>query len=232
MFPARSLDGMVMTDAIHWPGSKSPTYGKELIETMMRVPPLETERLMIRPLAMGDLEEVHQVLDLTDADFGTEGASTRDERERWLQWTILSYEELARLNQPPYGDRAIALKQTRQMIGVCGFVPGFGPFGQLHTGSQDTLAHLNAPEYGLFYAISPAYQRQGYATEATRALIDYAFTHLDLKQIIATTTYENVASIAVMSKVGMRIAKNPFPDPPWFQVVGVLANTLTGSAPT
>lgn len=196
---------------------------------MMRVPPLETERLLIRPFIMDDVEGIHQLLDqdLISADFGTEGAKTRDEREQWLQWTILSYEELDKLNQPPYGERAIVLKQTQQLIGACGFVPCFGPFGQLpssRSASPDAVAHFNTPEFGLFYALSPAYQRQGYTTEAAQALIDYAFTQLDLQRIVATTTYENVASINVMRKVGMRIEKNPFPDPFWFQVVGILEN--------
>ncbi len=196
---------------------------------MMRVPPLETERLLIRPFTMADLDAIHQMLDLDllTADFGTEGANTRQERDHWLQWTILSYEALARLNQPPYGDRAVVLKQTQQVIGACGFVPCFAPFGQLpawRSASYDAVAHFNSPEFGLFYALSPAYQRQGYATEAARALIDYAFTQLQLKRIVATTAHENVASIGVMRKVGMRIEKNPHPDPPWFQVVGILEN--------
>ncbi len=194
---------------------------------MMRVPPLETERLVIRPFTIEDLDDIHRILDidLMIADFGTEGAITRQEREQWLQWTILSYEELARLNQPPYGDRAIVLKQTQQIIGACGFVPSFAPFRQLLSASHDAGAHFNSPAFGLFYAFSPAYQRQGYATEATQALIDYAFRELQLKRIVATTTYENVASIAVMRKVGMRIEKNIYLDPPWFQVVGILENS-------
>ena len=91
----------------------------------MRIPPLETERLVICPFIMDDLDAIHQLLDidLSEAEFGTEGATTRSERERWLQWTIASYEELAKLYQPPYGDRAIVLKQTQQVIGACGFVP-------------------------------------------------------------------------------------------------------------
>lgn len=54
---------------------------------MMRVPPLETERLIIRPFTLDDLDAVHQLLDvdLRDADFGNEGATTRDERQKWLQ---------------------------------------------------------------------------------------------------------------------------------------------------
>src|SRR5260221_696273 len=194
---------------------------------MMRVPPLETERLVIRRLTIEDLDDIHRILDidLIIADFGTVGAITRQGREQSLQWTILSYEELARLNQPPYGDRAIVLKQTQQIIGACGFVPSFAPFRQLLSASHDAGAHFNSPAFGLFYAFSPAYQRQGYATEATQALIDYAFRELQLKRIVATTTYENVASIAVMRKVGMRIEKNIYLDPPWFQVVGILENS-------
>jgi RimJ/RimL family protein N-acetyltransferase len=195
----------------------------------MPVPALETERLLIRPFSMQDLDAIHQILDidLMTADMGGEQAKTRQEREGWLQWTICSYQELAKLSQPPYGDRAVVLKPTQQVIGACGFVPSFGPFGQLpsmHSADQDIDAHFNSPEFGLYYALSPSYQRQGYATEATKALIDYAFRQLSLKRIVATTTYGNAASMGVMRKVGMRIEKNPYPDPPWFQVVGILEN--------
>jgi len=201
---------------------------------MSPVPPIETERLLIRPFTMDDLDAIHQILDidLMTVDFGIEGAKTRHEREQWLQWTMLSYEELAKLNQPPYGDRAVVLKQTQQVIGACGFVPCLAPFGQLpswHSANYDAVARLNSPECGLFYALSSAYQRQGYATEATQALINYAFTQLQLKRIVATTQYENVASMGVMRNVGMRIEKNPYPDPPWFQVVGILENSPANS---
>jgi ribosomal-protein-alanine N-acetyltransferase len=43
-----------------------------------------------------------------------------------------------------------------------------------------------------------------------------------LQRVVATTTYNNAASIRVMQKLGMTIERNPLPDPPWFQVVGVL----------
>jgi len=200
---------------------------------MMGVPPLETERLIVRPFTMDDLDDVHQLLDvdLHDADFGSEGAVTRDERQQWLRWTVMSYEELAKLYQPPYGERAVTLKQTGQVIGACGYVPCFAPFGQLplfRSGSTDTAdsvaERLFTAEFGLFYAFSPAFQRQGYATEATRALIDFAFGQLNLRRIVATTMYDNAASMGVMRKLGMRIERNPFADPPWFQVVGVLEN--------
>lgn len=89
------------------------------------MPTLETARLVLRPLSMDDLEAIHRTLDveLREAEFGSEGAQSLDERRRWLQWTVLSYEQLARLYQPPYGERAVVLKQTGQLIGACGFVP-------------------------------------------------------------------------------------------------------------
>ena len=69
----------------------------------MSVPPLETQRLLIRPFSMEDLEAIHQLLDidLRAADFGSEQARTYEERQHWLQWTIWSYEELDKLYQPP-----------------------------------------------------------------------------------------------------------------------------------
>lgn len=193
----------------------------------MHVPPLETERLIVRPFVPGDLEAIHRILDveLADADLGESGSTGLDERRRWLEWTILSYEQFARLHQPPYGDRAIMLKETQQMVGACGFVPCLNPFDQLPSfgaGPAQKPPGRTSTEFGLFYALSPAHRRRGYATEAVRAMVDYAFTHLGLKRIIATTTRDNAASIAVMRRVGMRIVKNPHADPPWLQVVGVL----------
>jgi len=195
----------------------------------MHMPPLETDRLIIRPFTMNDLNAIHQLLDidLHDAEFGTEGPNTLEERKQWLQWSILNYQELAKLNQPPYGDRAVVLKQTGQLIGACGFVPSFAPFEQIpafRATNDINNRGFNTPEFGLYYAFSPAFQRQGYATEAAKALIDYAFTQLHLKRVVATTRYDNVASIGVMRKVGMQIEKNPFPDPFWFQVVGFIEN--------
>jgi ribosomal-protein-alanine N-acetyltransferase len=47
---------------------------------------------------------------------------------------------------------------------------------------------------------------------------------MGVKRVVATTTYENAASVRVMRKLGMRVERNPFPDPPWLQVVGLLEN--------
>lgn len=196
---------------------------------MTTMPPLETARLIIRPFSGDDLQVIHQILDveLSEVDVGNAGAVTLPQRAEWLRWTVLNYDQLAWLYQPPYGDRAIVRKATGQLIGVCGFVPSFGPFAQLPAFAPSgtaTQSQLNMPEFGLFYAVSLAHQGQGYAVEATRALIAYAFDHLHLRRIVATTTYDNAASIRVMEKVGMQIERNPYPEPSWFQVVGILEN--------
>jgi len=194
---------------------------------MTSMPTLETTRLQIRPFTLDDLATIHQILDveLGEANVGGTEATTLRERERWLKWTILGYEQLAQLHQPPYGDRAVSLKAAGQVIGAVGYAPCLDAFEQLpHFSASPRPGRLASPEFGLYYAIAPAFQGQGYATEAARALVAYAFSQLRLKRVVATTTYDNVASLAVMRKLEMREEKNSFPDPPWLQVVGLLEN--------
>jgi ribosomal-protein-alanine N-acetyltransferase len=190
------------------------------------MPLLETARLRIRSLTLDDLAAIHRILDveLAEAEFGSEGALTLAEREAWLRWTVLNYEQLGQLYQPPYGERAISLRATGQLIGAVGFAPAMGPWEQLPglAGGSPRPHQRFTPAFGMYWAVAPAFQGQGYATEAARAMIDYAFQHLNLARVIATTNHDNVASQGVMRRLGMRLEKNPFPDPPWFQVVGVL----------
>ena len=193
---------------------------------MTAMPVLETERLVIRPLTLDDLDEIHRILSLAfEHHFDADDAQARAERQRWLQWSVLNYEALAKLRQPPYGDHAIVLRPADQLIGAVGFVPCLMPFGQFPYLGAELTGGFSSTEFGLFWAVSPAHQRQGYATEAARAMIHYAFTALKLRRIIATTEYDNVASMGVMRRVGMRLERNPYPDPPWLQVVGILENT-------
>jgi [ribosomal protein S5]-alanine N-acetyltransferase len=198
---------------------------------------LETSRLTIRAFQPDDLHAIHRILDLTFGD-GSKIADEEalNERRSWLEWSRLSAEWLPKMFQPPYGDRAVVLKSTSEVIGAVGYVPCFDVFEQipsLSRGGAPGAVATRAPalsadrayrvaEMGLFWAIDPDQQRQGYATEAVQALIDFAFQQLRVKRLIATTEYDNTASIGVMRKLGMTIAKNPFSDPPWLQVVGIL----------
>ncbi len=195
---------------------------------MLEMPVLETGRLIIRPFVLEDLSDVHRLLDIELHEGNAPGSpDSLAERTEWLQWSVLNYRQLARLDQPPYGDRAVILKATGGLIGACGFAPCLNVFEQLPGfASQEIIGNPSryTSEIGLYYAISPAFQRQGFATEAAQALIDYAFQNLDLKRVVATTTYANEASQAVMRKLGMQIGKNPLSKPAWLQVVGLLEN--------
>ena len=189
------------------------------------VPTLETKRLLVRPLLETDLAAVHRLyLDIDWVDTSLPQTELYDRHASWLAWTSSSYRELERLYQPPLGDRAVARKADGAMIGLVGLVPSFAPFGQL-PGFGGAAKALRTMEMGLFWAISPDAQGQGYATEAAAALVDWAFEGLLLDRLVATTEHDNAASIAVMRRLGMRIETNPQPDPPWLQTVGVLRAT-------
>jgi len=182
---------------------------------------LQTSRLSIRPLTMDDLDDIHRILN------GCFGDSPLEDRREWLEWTVRNYKALANLHQPPYGERAVTLKATGELIGAVGLVPAFGPFQRLPSFRKQGEAEdtFNQPEFGLFWAIAPAHQRKGHASEAAQALIDYMFKDMGIRRIVATTEFENEASQAVMRKLGMTIEQNPTPGKPfWFQVVGVLYN--------
>jgi RimJ/RimL family protein N-acetyltransferase len=191
--------------------------------------PIETQRLLIRTFTLEDLATLHRLLDveLAHVDLGDQGAMSLDARRRYLEWNILSDEQFAALNQPPYGDRAVVLKTSGELVGSIGLVPALNQFEHLPgfaAESERLPTRFNTPEVGLYYAFFPAHQRQGYATEAAQALINYAFSQLNVKRLIAETNFDNQASIAVMRKLGMRIERNPEPEPPWLQVVGVIYN--------
>jgi RimJ/RimL family protein N-acetyltransferase len=176
----------------------------------VRLPALETERLVVRPITPGDGDPVAEVL-------------ARAPHPGWVEWTASGYEQLEALRQPPYGERAVALRTTGEVVALVGVVPSMGPFDQLPGFGRavDGAARFR-PEVGLFWAVAPAHRGNGYATEAARAVIDHGFGELNLARIVATTERDNLASIAVMRRLGMRVAENPLAEPVWFQVVGWL----------
>jgi [ribosomal protein S5]-alanine N-acetyltransferase len=180
---------------------------------------------------MGDLDDVNRLLDveLREAELGSERMDTLAARETWLRWCVLNYDQLGMLYQPPYGDRAIVLKSSGELVGSCGCVPCLMPFEQLPYFAPPGMPAGSRPattEFGLFYAVFPAHQRQGYAAEAAQVLLDYAFSALNLKRVVATTTYDNQGSMGVMRRLGMRLERNPLPSPPYLQIVGVAENPI------
>jgi RimJ/RimL family protein N-acetyltransferase len=188
---------------------------------------IQTERLIIRPFIPDDLLAIHRILDQTLGDGSkVDDEVAIEERRSWLEWSILSQEWLPKMGQFPYGDRAIVLRSLQTVIGAAGYVPMLDAYDQIPELRLGAVTRqYNTPEVGLFWTVDPSYQRQGYASEAAQGLIKYAFEHLRLKRILATTEYANLASQRVMQKVGMKLTRNPLPTPSWLQVVGVMENT-------
>jgi ribosomal-protein-alanine N-acetyltransferase len=205
-------------NAIPWP-----VCSGSISRMAVHLPLLQTDRLIIRPFVPEDLDEIHQILDVDlEHTAAHEAAHALEDRRSWLDWSIQNERELRLLYQPPFGDRAVTLADGN-LIGSVGYSAELKPFAQVpyFAARGETHSHYTA-EVGLFWAIGSRWQRQGYATEAGGALVRFAFQSLRLKRIIATTEYDNVASIGVMRRLGMQIERNPLPDPPWFQIVGVL----------
>jgi [ribosomal protein S5]-alanine N-acetyltransferase len=173
------------------------------------LPIVRTLRLVIRPLADADARACRAVLAPPDEDVFA----------RWLLWAVAAPAALADLHQPPYGERAIVLAATGELVGLTGLVPSLGPFAQLEGAAAGGRW---APELGLYWALAPEHRGQGYATEAVAALCRALFATLCAKRLIATTEHANVASQAVMRRLGMTLLTNPHAEPAWLQVVGVL----------
>lgn len=87
---------------------------------------------------------------------------------------------------------AIARKDSDALIGDCG----------LHTLDEDLRkGHLQG-EIG--YTLARDQQGQGFATEAIRAVLHYAFETLALHRVTATVDCRNAASYRLLERVGMR----------------------------
>ena len=81
----------------------------------------------------------------------------------------------------------ITLRRNRQLIGNCGF-----------KGEPSK----RAVEIG--YSIAPEFHRRGYATEAVRGLLKFAFADPAVHRVLAETLPELTPSIGVLKKCGFR----------------------------
>ena len=78
-------------------------------------------------------------------------------------------------------------------------------------------------EVEMSYVLGHRYWSQGYAREAGKAVIEYAFKDLRLKRLVNSVQGENVRSINLMKRLGFRIEQNLHPD--WSgRLYGILDN--------
>ena len=91
----------------------------------------------------------------------------------------------------PWSQRAIVLRHENVMIGSATF---HGPPGVNDTSTP------GAAEVG--YEVYPAYRGRGFATEAGRALIDWARREHGVSHLISGVAPENMPSLRVNEKLG------------------------------
>ena len=142
---------------------------------------IETSRLIIRTVTMADIEDVAQNWQLYD------GPISRAEAENQIARMRDNYKATAAGNLT-HLCLAIIEKDTQDFIGWCG------------------LDHRDptTPSPVLFYLLKTESWGRGLATEAARALLDYALTALGQTRIDGRTALENIASKRVMEKIGMQ----------------------------
>lgn len=145
----------------------------------MTVPVLETERLILRPLTMDDL----------DAVFKWAGDPRVNKymiyplyknKEEGIEWLKSLYQD------DDKKDFGFVLKETGELIGSGGI--------------------YYHPERGLWsigYNLAYDYWNRGFTTEAMEKIIEWGRQELGIKEVAATFAVENVGSRRVMEKLGM-----------------------------
>lgn len=191
---------------------------------------LETKRLIIRPFAMDDLSQAHHLLD-GDIQWAGPCCSIEQRREQLqFQIALANWDLTGRI----YGHRAILLRESRLMIGFCHLWPElWSPhwktvfWAQLFPDDEHSaLGWYASLEMAVGYALSSQQRGYGYAAEAVKALLGYAFAELRVPRVFATTDRGNADSVRLMRRVGMRVATNPDADCMYPAVAGVIHNCL------
>lgn len=137
---------------------------------------LKTARLVLRPFEATDAEGLYSYL--SDAE-------------------VVRYE--------PYGVRTLEECRTEAVRRASD-----GAFWAVCLADGTMVGNLylsGADEFGtreIGYAFARAYWHHGYAAEAARRLMAYAFEHLETRRIIALCDTRNAASCALMERLGMR----------------------------
>jgi len=147
---------------------------------------LETDRLEIRKL---ELDDAGFMLDLLNQPsfhqfIGDRGVRTLEEARTYIEdRAFAAYEKNG------FGPFAVVLKTDGRVIGIVSVL------------DRDELDHVD-----IGFAFLPDSWQQGFATEATSAVMDFAFQDLGLEKIIAITQPDNIASIKTLDKMGLSFA--------------------------
>jgi [ribosomal protein S5]-alanine N-acetyltransferase len=171
-------------DSSHWGGTESQDTTSTAEEMSMVI--LETARLILRQLALADLDAMATLY--ADPEFSRffGGPGSRAEAQADIEAFIAEYDTIG------YGFYATLYKPENRFIGRCGLLT------QWIEGTK---------EMEVAYGLAPAYWGRGLATEAAQAIKDYAFARFDVPRLISIVDEQNVASQRVAEKNGMNHEK-------------------------
>ena len=148
---------------------------------------LETQRLLLRHLELADLDPLYALYrDPVIRRYFPDGTRTLEETRQELQWFLHGHPR-----RPELGLWATIEKRSAGFLGRCGLLPW----------SID-----GRPEVELAFLIDKARWGEGFATEASLGIIEYARS-LSLERLICLIMPENEGSAAVARKVGMRFER-------------------------
>lgn len=149
---------------------------------------LETERLLLRKLAVQDAENFY-FLNLNPKVVKYTGNSAFKSVEQ-AQEFLENYNDY-KLNG--YGRLAVMTKDNNKFIGWCGL-----KFGEMEN------------ETDIGFRFFEEEWNKGYATESAKACVNYGFETLNLKRIIGRSMKQNIGSIRVLEKIGLEYEKDVF----------------------
>jgi ribosomal-protein-alanine N-acetyltransferase len=149
------------------------------------LPVLETDRLFLRRLQADDLQDIFEYAsDPEVAKYTSWPAhqTIHDTRE-FLDYVLELYRNG---DVAPWG---LVVKVGGKLVGTCGFLDWYPDSARAEVG----------------YALSSQYWGRGLMTEAVRAVIAFGFRTLNANRIQGRCEVENIASIRVMEKAGMKL---------------------------
>ena len=146
---------------------------------------IRTERLVLRPLVESDTDRLMEFWNLPEViRWLLRAESTADGLRAWIATNA---------ENPDDHSQAVLLDDV--VIGVVNLRLGDGY-------SQPGGPTRTVADFG--YTFDPAHGGRGFATEASRAAVTMAFDELGARRVTAGAFADNVASVRVLEKLGMR----------------------------
>ena len=144
---------------------------------------LETERLLLRPMTIDDVDALLTIFadPVVMMSFGGV-LFDREQMERWVRRN-LSHQDLH-----GYGLFTVVLRDSGTVVGDCGL---------------EHMVVAGVAEVEVGYDFRSDYWGRGLATEAAIAVRDFAFFELGLERLISLVRVGNAASSRVAEKAGM-----------------------------